>query len=113
MIVTCNWHGERLSYTIQFGNLKDIDRSEGDKHREKYILKRNLAEQNVKAWTGFNWTEVAQNRLGGRTFVNVIMNVSNTMKTFGRINMTFQMKRVAWSWLIPVDLPAEKKGKLI
>jgi hypothetical protein len=51
---------------------------------------------------------VAQNRSGGRTFVNVIINVSSDIKTFlliGRINMTFWEKTVAWSWLIPVDLP--------
>jgi hypothetical protein len=40
------------------------------------ILKWNSAEQDVKAWTGFNWTEVAQNRSGGRTFVNVIIDIS-------------------------------------
>jgi len=39
-------------------------------------------EQDAKAWTGFNWTEVAQNRSGGRTFVNVIINISNSMNIF-------------------------------
>lgn len=36
---------------------------------------------------GFNWTEVAQNRSGGRIYVNVIINIASYVKTFfNRLN---------------------------
>lgn len=64
----------------------------------------------MRAWTGVNWTDFSQNVSGGRTFVNVVINIRLLWKLdylFYRLEECELLDEdlITWSRLPSIDLP--------